>query len=134
MKMFSPIALYEEGHREAIANQPRFYQRFPELLPLGLTLCIGTGDNAVWIVLAPWSRLEPNLLLAYDLAADRAVEPHRITFEHLSLDQPPEDNWGYFAVNGDPVAEFRPIARADSQEMGDLWNARSGCAPLKLIT
>jgi hypothetical protein len=134
MKMFSPIALYEEGRRELIANQPRFYQRFPELLPLGLTLCIGTGDGAFWIVLAPWSRLEPNVFLAYDLAADRQAQPHRITFEHLSLDPPPEDDWGDFSVNGDYVASFRPIARADSQEMVDLWNAKSGCAPIKLIT
>lgn len=132
--MFSPIALYEEGRRELIASQPLHYQRFPELLPLGLTLCIGTGDAAKWIVLAPWSRLEPNLLIAHDLAADRAAEPHRITFEHISIDAPPEDAWGDFSVNGWPVASFRPIARADSQEMADLWNARSGCAPVKLIT
>ena len=132
--MFSPIALYEEGRRELIAKQPLYYNRFPELISLGLTLCIGTGDTAKWIVLAPWSRLENNLLLAYDLATDRQAEPYRITFEQISIDPPPEDAWGDFSVNGWPVASFRPIARADSQEMADLWNSRSGGAPVRLVT
>lgn len=132
--MFSPISIYEEGHRQMVANQPKFYTRFRELLDLGTVLVIGSGDNAKWIILAPTSRLEPNVLFAQDLAVDGEAGRHRVEFEHLDISPGDGDAWGWlFDPKGWPVAEFRPVAYCDDPAWVELWNARSGCVPIKLF-
>jgi hypothetical protein len=133
MPAFSPISIYERGRLETTANQPRYYERFRQLLTMGTALVILKGDDHPWLVLAPSSRLEPRVLFAQDLAVDGEAGLHRIEFEEVSIPPRDDEAWGSFYVGGWPVAEFRPIAFCDSPEWVELWNSRSGCPPVKLI-
>lgn len=130
MTGFSPEAIYERGRQETAANQPRFFELLRQLIANGLALCIHQPQGDHWLACAPASRLEPGLLIAEELAMENATKQHRIPFDQISFTH---DTWGWLLVAGNPVASFRPISEAESQEFVDLWNSRSGRPAVQLV-
>jgi hypothetical protein len=133
MSTFSPSAIFERGRQEAAANQPRFLARVCEMIVAGLAVCMDGETEPHWFALAPWSRVEPGVFLAYDLALDGEAGLHRVEFDEVILSPLCNEDWGHFSVKGRPVASFRPLGEAEDQELVDLWNTRSGRPPVKLV-
>jgi hypothetical protein len=130
MSGFSPQLIYERGRQQTLANQPRYCEQFRQLVEEGLALFVESAGKGDWIALAPWSRLEPHLLLAYDLAVEGEAGLRRIEFDVLDFTV---DSWGAFYVEGFDVASFRPLVEAEDEELINLWNARSSRAPLQYV-
>ena len=133
MSGFSPEAIYERGRQKVTANQPRFYELFRQILGQGLALCIENPGGDHWLALAPWSRLEPRLLLAYDLAVEGEAGLRRIEFEEINFFHDSDETAGWFLVKGNPVAEFRPLPDAEDEVLINHWNARSGRTPIQYV-
>ena len=128
---FSPEAIYERGRQKTAASQPRNYELLRQLVAGGLAVCLDRPEGGNhWFACSPESRLENGLFIAQDLALPGAAGEHRIQFEQVDFT---EDTWGWLLVAGNPVADFRPIAEAESQEFVDLWNTRSGRPPIQLV-
>lgn len=131
---FSPVAIYERGRLETTANQTRYYERFRELLKLGTVIMIGKDETEKWFVLSPSSRLEERVFFAQNLAVDGNAGLHRIEFHEIDYSHEGGETWGdFYDDKGWSLANFRPIAEADTEEWVALWNARSGCASIHLI-
>lgn len=131
--MFSPVALFEEGRRELAANQPRHFARLRELLPQAMAFYIHQpGHRGVWTAAAPWSRLEPGLLVLEDLAGpDRH---HELKFQHISFPAVFEgfNSGSLIDEAGGEIAAFCPLVEAEDERLIRAWNEHSGLAPLPI--
>jgi len=103
------------------------------MISAGLAVCLDSDADHRWFALAPWSRVEQGVFLAFDLALDGDAGLHRIEFDEVLLDPQCNEDWGNFSVKGWPVASFRPVGETEDQELVDLWNTRSGRPPVKLV-
>ena len=70
MNTFSPEAIYEQARIKLAANQPQFRERFQQMIPGGMALCITVNSEHYWFVCSPQSRLEGQVFFAYDLAKE----------------------------------------------------------------
>ena len=130
---FSPEAIYERGHQEQTANQPRFYEMFRQLIPQGLAMCIEDANGRrQWMACAPWSRLEPCVFYAYDLAVPGEAGLHRIEFEEISFTHLTDYQWPTLYTKGWNVAGLRPIVDTEDEVLVRAWNEHSGRDPLPM--
>lgn len=132
-----PETMFERGRRELTANQPRFFARLQELLPQGLAFAISQPDHkTIWTTAAPWSRLEPGLLVLEDLAdAGKRYELkfHEVSIRKFTDSEGPVDTWGWLLDEpGWSVADFRPLVDTEDERLVRAWNDHSGRAPLPI--
>lgn len=134
MSRFSPADIYERGRQRTLAEQPQYYAKFRKLLDAGLALSVPSSSGSYWMALAPWSRLEPRLLLAYDLAEEGEGGLRRIEFATLDFTPETDETWGWILDAGeDVVASFRPLFEAEDELLIGLWNIRSGRTPIQYV-
>ena len=135
--MTLPETMFERGRREQTENQPRFFARLQELLPQGLAFAIcQPGHDSIWTAAAPWSRLEPGLLVLEDLAD--GGKRYELKFEELCIYDYPEsevkvENVGWLQNESRRVvAYFRPVVDAEDEQLVRAWNDHSGRPPLPM--
>ena len=109
---------YEKARQQTIARQPMYLEAARALIHRGAALCSNEGEEHDYVVIAPWSRIEPGLIEYQEFTSDGAGKVRRMPFEILGM-----MDWGWFCpyVNGSQVGWLAPVEDLDSEEMIEIW-------------
>lgn len=122
---------YVKARQQTIERQPIYLDAARSLIRRGAALCSNEGEEHDYLVIAPWSQIEPGLLEYQELSSEGLGKVRRMPFEILGM-----MDWGWFCpyVNGSQVGWLAPLEDLESEEMMEIWRRwASTAAPAEFV-